>query len=311
MGAAFGMRVQVRLGVLVALTVALTGAAGARAAVLCTNKAGVVVLRPACKRKEKPLDLAQFGVQGPPGVGPLTTCPPDAVQVGPTCVDKYEASVWQVPPANTGLIDKIKQGTATLADLTAGGATQVSPSSSCTPSFPGTFPVTGNWTDPLYAVSIPGVHPTACVSWFQAEQACRLSGKRLLTNQEWQAAAAGTPDPGTDNGTTDCDVASVGPVNTGSRSACVSRWGAFDMVGNVSEWVADWGSLAAACTNWSAGFGSDFSCIGGDAANVATLPSALDRGGNWGVGTGAGVFAVEASGFPTAAFNDLGFRCAR
>jgi hypothetical protein len=93
-------------------------------------------------------------------------CAPDAVAVGPVCVDKYEASVWQVPPANTKLIRKINAGTVTLAELTAGGATQVSPSSSCRPAFPGTFPDTGNWTAPLYAVSIPGVHPTACVTWF-------------------------------------------------------------------------------------------------------------------------------------------------
>src|SRR5437870_10358225 len=36
------------------------------------------------------------GPQGPPGVGPLTTCAPDSVNVGPTCVDTYEASVWDL-----------------------------------------------------------------------------------------------------------------------------------------------------------------------------------------------------------------------
>jgi len=238
-------------------------------------------------------------------------CSPDAVQVGPTCIDKYEASVWSIPPLQRDLIARIKVGLLTLADLTAGVATQVSPADSCTPAFPARFPATGNWTAPLYAVSIPGVHPTACATWFQAEQACALSGKRLLTNQEWQRAAAGTPDPGTDNGTTDCDVASDGPVNTGSRSACVSRWGAFDMVGNVEEWVADWGSLAADCTTWPAGFGSDVSCIGGDAAGVATLPGAWIRGGGWGGGASAGVFAVFGVRPLFIPYNSLGFRCAR
>jgi hypothetical protein len=33
---------------------------------------------------------------GPPS-GPLTKCPPDAVIAGTVCMDKYEASVWQVP----------------------------------------------------------------------------------------------------------------------------------------------------------------------------------------------------------------------
>jgi formylglycine-generating enzyme required for sulfatase activity len=235
-------------------------------------------------------------------------CAPDAVAVGPTCVDKYEASVWSIPASNTRLMYKLKKGTATLADLTAGGATPVSPSDSCSPGFPGTFPATGNWTDPLYAVSIPGVHPTACVTWFQAEQACRLSGKRLLTNQEWQAAAAGTPDPGTDNGTTDCDVASAGPVNTGSRSACVSRWGAFDMVGNVWEWVADWTPLSTACVTDLFGTG-DLNCLAG--ASTTAGPGALRRGGHWVSGADAGVFAVSGTLDPSGAVIDVGFRCAR
>jgi hypothetical protein len=66
------------------------------------------------------------------GVAPALAakCPPDSVQVGPTCVDKYEASVWQIPAtnpqgkSNAGRISKVKDGKATLADLTAAGATQ-------------------------------------------------------------------------------------------------------------------------------------------------------------------------------------------
>ncbi len=101
-----------------------------------------------------------FALLAAPAVEAL--CSPDSVLVGLTCVDKYEASVWSIPAANTRLIAKVKLGVATLANLTAGEATQVSlsGSSSCSPAFPGSFPDTGNWTAPLYAVSIPGVLPT-------------------------------------------------------------------------------------------------------------------------------------------------------
>ena len=136
---------------------------------------------------------------GPARAGTLK-CPPDSVKVGNICIDTYEASVWQIPSANTSLVKKVQQGKATLADLTAGGATLLSPSFSCagTQGFPANFPRDGNWTPVLgsnppspgvYAVSIPGVLPTACISWLQANQACLLSGKRLLTNREWQGAA--------------------------------------------------------------------------------------------------------------------------
>jgi formylglycine-generating enzyme required for sulfatase activity len=233
-------------------------------------------------------------------------------------VDTYEASVWQVPPSNTALVTKVQTGTVTLADLTGGGATQLGPSSSCTPGWPANFPRGGNWTAVLgsnppspgvYAVSIPGVHPTTCIDWFQAAQACALSGKRLLRNEEWQRAASGTPDPGTDNGTTDCNITTVGAaVNTGSRSNCKSNWGAFDMVGNVDEWVADWVPLFNDRPGWGP-FSDDRMCLSG-AINAANGPGALLRGGNFVDGTAAGVFAVLEQ-FPQGSDSGDGFRCAR
>src|SRR5262245_58215213 len=174
-------------------------------------------------------------------------CAPDAVPVGTVCVDKYEASVWTVAnptTKNKGLVAKLQNGTATLADLTAGGAVQLGCDTSPFghQAYPANFPRNGNWTSiPLstpptpgvYAASVSGVLPSACISWFQSAQACRLSGKRLLTNAEWQDAAAGTPDPGTDDESTSCNIAGppFGPSSTGSRSTCVSNWGASDMVG--------------------------------------------------------------------------------
>jgi formylglycine-generating enzyme required for sulfatase activity len=276
-------------------------------------------------RRSLALAAAALVAAMPAAAGTLK-CPPDSVKIGNACIDLYEASVWQIAPTNTSLVKKVQAGKATLANLTAGGATQLAPAATCAgPSDYGiNFPNTGNWAPVLgsvppspgvYAVSIPGVQPSACITWFQANQACLLAGKRLLTNREWQGAAASTPDPGTDNGTTDCNVGNtLAPSNTGSRSSCKSAWGVFDMVGNVDEWVADWADQAASCTNWttSAGIpGSDISCFGGPGgAGSASLPAALIRGGSFN-GTGAGVFTVFASFVPSSSSFALGFRCAR
>jgi hypothetical protein len=176
-------------------------------------------------------------------IPPPPSCLPDSVLSGSTCMDKYEATLWQIPPGATTVIQHVQDGTVTLAELTGAGATQLSVSRACTPAIPGTLPNDGNYTAPLYAVSIPGVVPTTCISAFQAEAACTLSGKRLPSNTEWTQAAQGTLRAFTDNGTTSCNVSTAGtPLNTGSRSACVSTAGAFDMLGNVWEWTQDSGT---------------------------------------------------------------------
>jgi formylglycine-generating enzyme required for sulfatase activity len=260
-------------------------------------------------------------------------CPPDAVAVGPVCVDKYEGSTWRVPAGEKSLLAKLQKGKATLADLQKGGASQVcaipvgnDTCSTCTYG-PG-FPDNGNWTEPIYAASIPNVMPSSCMTWFQAEQACRLVGKRLVTNQEWQAAAAGTPDPGNDDDLeTTCNTNTTEPSAAGSRATCVSRWGTYDQVGNVWEWVGDWGDLATGCTEWSAGFGGDMTCVGPNVGEVPGLvgppqprdifpldprhPGVLIRGGNFAAGTRNGVFAIYGAVPPHNRSRSTGFRCAR
>jgi hypothetical protein len=227
----------------------------------------------------------------------------EMVQVGPLCVDKYEASVWTV-----------YDGTGTQYGTAAD-------------DYPESFPDTGNWTVPLYAVSKVGVTPSRYISWFQAYQACLLSGKRLLTNAEWQMAAAGTPDPGlAGDGVTTCNTNTAGPVATGSTGDCVSNWGVYDMVGNLWEWVADWiqgpngnGVSGAwnphAIVRSTSAYGDDLVYGINEARGIdgydTAFPAALKRGGAYDKNTEAGVFALSAFWSPADSEDGRGFRCAR
>jgi len=214
-------------------------------------------------------------------------CPPDAVAVSGLCVDRYEASLWEIPATRVELIRKVIDGSATLSDLTVPDVQQVGfpgPPFGHAP-VPGTFLPEGTYTTRLYAVSIPGVLPSTLVSAYQAWAACGFSGKRLLTSDEWTAAAAGTPARGTDDGTSECNtgvgILSAGkPVKTGSRSQCLSSAGAFDMVGNVSEWTMD--------------------------GYVTTRY----RGGAWDAGDEAGISFAQLD-VPLTQDNAVGFRCVR
>lgn len=160
------------------------------------------------------------------GAKPLSKCAPDAVLSGTVCMDRYEASVWRVlDPTGAGktVVKKITQGKATVEDLTTAGATQLGLTSD---DYAPCGDAGGNCANEIYAVSVAGVVPSRQMTWFQAQQACKNSRKRLPSNAEWQAAVAGTPDTATDNGTTNCNVDSAHDATlTGARSGCVSADG--------------------------------------------------------------------------------------
>jgi hypothetical protein len=229
----------------------------------------------------------------------LDGCPPDSVRAGATCVDKYEASAWKT--TDVAVIEKIQLGTVTLADLQGVGALQLGLSAGDLAA--NGCAVSGTGCVGIYAVSMPGVTPAIIVSWFQAVAMARNAGKRLPTNQEWQAAALGTPDG--------APCRTTGAVGVAGTPGCVSDVGAFDMVGNVYEWVDAWLTHPTTSPGWGA-FSDDLMALGGAATAVAG-PGALVRGGGvLGVmsGPAAGPFAVTA-GAPYAEAQDLGFRAAR
>ncbi len=286
-------------------------------------------------------------------------CPSDMVKVGDFCVDRYEASIWErkdgQPVDCKALQDAVDAAVAagwTESDIYYGthttcglpdkpamcsyrqyGSPPGCSSDNACDDYPAEFPDSGNWTKPLYACAVKGVMPSRSMTWFQAQQACGLSGKRIITNAEWQMAVAGTVDPGEHNGSDgSCNTKSGGPRKTGLGTKCVSKWGVEDMIGNLMEWVDLWGQAGRTkydvdggkfgggnATPWRAEYGDGGDItenINGtvDEAYVQPkfgLPVAAVRGGIWAHGKGAGAFAFNAAHGPSAWRLFIGSRCAK
>jgi formylglycine-generating enzyme required for sulfatase activity len=301
-------------------------------------------------------------------------CPGDMVPVGDFCIDRYEASIWAAKDGSAvdcaALQTAVKEALAALwspGQLYTGdnGNCSANPIAMCkyrqygspvgcttelawAPSstsgcddYPASFPDSGNWTAPLYSCSIEGVIPSHAVTWFQAQQACASSSRHLATNGEWQASAAGTPDPGPSTGTGGaCLTNGSWMRRTGDGKTCASRWGAQDMIGNVWEWVDMWGQAGPPVANFATGqtmqpwpdgllaSDEDPAVTGAQVRDatynvngyakysigvsaVAGLPAAAERGGAWNMGYAAGAFAMGFDDSPARAAVQTGFRCAR
>lgn len=182
------------------------------------------------------------------------------------------------------------------------------------------------------AVSVPGKKPWRNISQNQAVMACAKAGKRLPTGKEWFQASLGTPDIDTGWQADDCNVKKNWPDNpgpTGSGKNCVSSAGAYDMVGNVWEWID--GSIVDGKSadrempesGYIAGVDADSLPVKTDKDNKdpnyfndyfwikKNGVRAIARGGYWDNGEDAGQYAIYAVPDVSFAGPGVGFRCVK